>query len=503
MEFARKGMMRDLLPYIKQNTNLDTKDHQGISLLHVASCNGHVDIVRSLVNSKADVNAVDFLSKSPLSIAAENKYYSVVECLINAGADANIVDSFGRTALHYAVKSGNNEILRIFLQRRHCVYTEDIDGKTPLHFCGIYGNKSIVKDVLAVIISIDVNQCDLQRISPLHEAINNQQLDVAEFLLTHGANANFPNSSGKTPLHVAAEIGSHAAADILLRCNGHVNKRDYLLQTPVFLAARSGRSVLLTLIKNGADINLPDQKGRTPLHVSLENGHLFVMKILMEYNAEVNLMDKDGKTPLHLASNMGNYEASSILLKANAKVNAVDGNCCTPLHYCTKSVVLKLLIQNGASVNSKDVNGNTPLHSAVEFFCKSDLATNTASEYLTIVNDLLSNDADISLSNNKMETVIHKVVRASNYHLLIELLNFYFNPAKQKTLTVIVNDCLKQSKNAFVNDVLKRWVSIQQATQNREQFESMYAEEKELCPFHLLHQHKEWLQQHGENFVCR
>lgn len=339
--------------------------------------------------------------------------------------------------------------------------------------------------------------------NPMHEAINNQQLDVAEFLFTHGANANLTNSSGKTPLHVAAEIGSHAAADILLRCNGDVNKRDYLLQTPVFLAARSGRSVLLTLIKNGADINLPDQKGRTPLHVSLENGHLFVMKILMEYNAEVNLMDKDGKTPLHLASNMGNYEASSILLKANAKVNAVDGNCCTPLHYCTKSVVLKLLIQNGASVNSKDVNGNTPLHSAVEFFCKSDLATNTASEYLTIVNDLLSNDADISLSNNKMETVIHKVVRASNYHLLIELLNFYFNPAKQKTLTVIVNDCLKQSKNAFVNDVLKRWVSIQQATQNREQFESMYAEEKELCPFHLLHQHKEWLQQHGENFVCR
>lgn len=238
-----------------------------------------------------------------------------MECLLDAGADVNIVDSFGRTVLHYAVKSDSNEIVNIILQHSHCIYKEDVEGKTPLHFYGIYGNASIANDLLTAMVSIDVNQCDLQKSSPLHETIKSQQLDIADFLLSHGANANFPDSSGRTPLHLAAEIGSLAATNILLKSGGNVNERNNLLHSPAFLAAGSGRSVLLTLIKNGADINLPDEKGRTPLHVSLENGHIFVIKILIEHNATVNSKDKEGKTPLHLASNLGNLNAASILLK--------------------------------------------------------------------------------------------------------------------------------------------------------------------------------------------
>lgn len=154
----------------------------------------------------------------------------------------------------------------------------------------------------------------------------------------------------------------------------------------------------MTLIKNAADINLPDEKGRTPLHVSVENGHIFVIKILIKHNATVNSKDKEGKTPLHLASKLCNLNAASILLKANAIVNAADSNQCAHLHYCTSSVPLKLLIKNGAFSNSKDADGKNPLHKAVEFLCRSDLTSNATSEYLTIVNELLSNDANIVLN---------------------------------------------------------------------------------------------------------
>lgn len=501
MNFARRGLVGELLPYIQQNEQLDSKDNKGRSLLFAASCNGHTEIVRLLIKAKVNVNACDFMNKSPLSIAAENNYYSVVECLLDAGADVNIVDSFGRTVLHYAVKSDSNEIVNIILQQSHYTYKADVDGKTPLHFCGIYGNASIANDLLTAMVSIDVNQCDLQKSSPLHETIKSQQLDVADFLLSHGANANFPDSSGRTPLHLAAEIGSLAATNMLLKSGGNVNERNNLLHTPAFLAASFGRSVLLTLIKNGADINVPDEKGRTPLHVSLENGHIFVIKILIEHNATVNSKDKEGKTPLHLASKLGNLNAASILLKANAIVNAADSNRCTPLHYCTSSVLLKLLIKNGAFVNSKDAYGKTPLHKAVEFLCRSDLTSNATSEYLTIVNELLSNDANIVLRDNNNETVIHKLVHASNYHLLIEVLGFDFDPDEKDSLVIIVGDCLKQSDSSIITDILKRWVCIQQTREENEQIGSIYTQEEELCPSYLWHQHEEWLRKHSKNAV--
>lgn len=89
MNFARRGLVGELLPYIQQNEQLDSKDNKGRSLLFAASCNGHTEIVRLLIKAKVNVNTCDFMNKSPLSIAAENNYYSVVECLLDAGADVN------------------------------------------------------------------------------------------------------------------------------------------------------------------------------------------------------------------------------------------------------------------------------------------------------------------------------------------------------------------------------------------------------------------------------
>lgn len=79
---------------------------------------------------------------------------------------------------------------------------------------------------------------------------------------------------------------------------------------------------------------------------------------------------------------------------------------------------------------------------------------------------------------------------------MIELLGFDFDPDEKDSLVIIVGDCLKQSDNSVVTDILKRWVCIQQTREDSEQIESMYTQEEELCPSHLLHQHEEWLRKH-------
>lgn len=484
------------MPFLKQSDHLDEKDPFGRSLLYIASCNGHLEIVRLLIEFKQNVNECDNLDRSPLSVAAENRYYPIVKCLLDAGADPSKVDSFGRTALHYAVKAGCVVILSIILQHGHRVFRGDHEGKTPLHFCARYGTASMTNLLLTTIVGIFVNQCDLHTVSPLHEAIENQQLDVVRILLSHGADTNIHDANGRTALHLAAGNGSVAAVDILIKGGAQINVRDNLFQTPVFLAALNGRSVLKDLIENGADLNLPDDKGRTPLHASILSSHLFAAIILIQHKANINTADEEGKTPLHLAVDFGNVDLVDLLLKADASIIAVDVNNRTPLHFCTSTHVLTSLIQNGVSVNSEDKSGKTLLHNAVEYLCDSQNASNKTDEYLSIVNELLSNGANVCLRDNSLKTVIHKVVHASNYHLLTELLRFDFDSVIRETFIDVVNDCLPQSEHDFVTDVLKRWLSIQQTQKDNEQLEYMYTQQMEVCPPHLLQDHEEWLRKH-------
>lgn len=449
-----------------------------------------------LIQSNVNINGCDFLNRSPLSVAAEHKYYSIVELLIHSGADANIIDNYGRTALHYGVKSGSPQIASIIIQHGHLAYKPDNEGKTPLHFCAIYSNVDVANALISAKGNINVNECDFKYITPLHETITFEQLDVAEFLLKNCAQSSCHDATGRTPLHIAAEIGSIKAVEILLRFEGEVNICDKCFQTPLYLAANNGRSALIALIKHGADINMCDLKGRTPLHASLENNFLFATKVLVEHGSDVRLADQEGITPLHLASRMGNSEVVSLLLKAKADPNAADAKGCTSLHYCTSGNVLRLLIQNGGSVNYANMSGKTPLHTTVEILCHEDIDFNKTSEYLSIMDELLQNDANICVCDSNMETVIHKSVYASNYHLLVELLSIKLSQDIQGTVAKIVNDCLNISKNKQVTETLKHWTTIHMPTEDLPSADNVNL--SELCPANMYKEHEEWLRKHSK-----
>lgn len=58
------------------------------------------------------------------------------------------------------------------------------------------------------------------------------------------------------------------------------------------------------------------------------------------------------------------------------------------------------------------------------------------------------------------------------------MLGFDFDPDEKDSLVIIVGDCLKQSDNSFVTDILKRWVCIQQTREDSEQIEGIYIQEE-------------------------
>jgi ankyrin repeat protein len=128
--------------------------------------------------------------------------------------------------------------------------------------------------------------------------------------------------------------------------------------TFLMYAAELGRLKIATrLISHGAQINVRDYEGNTPLLLALHNGHIEVGQILLDHNADVNVANGKGITPLMYAARTGNIHIVERLLREGAKIDARDKWGRTPVFYaCIQAEVIKVLLANGANINDMDSN---------------------------------------------------------------------------------------------------------------------------------------------------
>ncbi len=85
------------------------------------------------------------------------------------------------------------------------------------------------------------------------------------------------------------------------------------------------------LIEAGADVNVINKYGKTPLLMASRNGHTEVVKLLLQAKADVNAKDRIGSTALRNASNSGHLDIVQVLLEKGADVNAKDKKGSTAL----------------------------------------------------------------------------------------------------------------------------------------------------------------------------
>ncbi|XP_023689008.2 uncharacterized protein bcl3 isoform X1 [Paramormyrops kingsleyae] len=106
-----------LLRHPASQTCLKVRNYEGLTMLHLAVQNSNKELVKMILDSGADINAVDFKSgRSPLIHAVENNSMEMINFLIESGSNVNMQSYSGNTALHSACGRGQVEAVRVLLK---------------------------------------------------------------------------------------------------------------------------------------------------------------------------------------------------------------------------------------------------------------------------------------------------------------------------------------------------------------------------------------------------
>lgn len=178
------------------------------------------------------------------------------------------------------------------------------DGRSLLHVAVSSSRTEAVKILSAVADESVVNSSDEEGWAPIHSAASIGNLEIMEFLLSKGANANLKNDGGRTALHYAASKGWLKIAELLISHGAKINLKDKVGCTPLHRAASTGNSTLCEfLIEEGAEVDATDRAGQTPLMNAVICYNKEVALLLIRHGADVDVEDKEGYTVLGHASN--------------------------------------------------------------------------------------------------------------------------------------------------------------------------------------------------------
>jgi ankyrin repeat protein len=214
----------------------------------------------------------------------------------------------------------------------------------------------------------NVEQGDRDSISPLLAAIRNNHVDAARLLLQYGANIHRQTKDKLSALDLV--VGDDDSMIKLLLENGAKCRRgdDHNL----LYASRIGRiNMVRRLLEHGVAVDTLNAKKQTALHLACDNGDCAIAELLLNYGANPNLKDKQGLTPLHQACMTvpGHDEQQDylnlvvLLLSHKVNINEQDKKGWTALHLATNNADLRLtrlLLTHHANVHIKDQQCNTP-----------------------------------------------------------------------------------------------------------------------------------------------
>ena len=455
-----------------------TDDDGNTSLHHAVRGGCSKEVLETLINHGADVNATNKNNITPLIKACNKRNKNAINVLLHAEADPKITDDYGYTCLHHAVAGDcSKEVLETIINHGADVNATNKNNTTALITACNKDKINAIKVLLRA--GADPKITDESGDACLHHVVygaGDCSKEVLEPLINHGADVNATNNYNETALIIACSKRNTDAINILLSAGADPNIADDASDTCLRHAVRKdcSKEVLETIIKHGTDVNATNNNNQSALMIACYTGNIDAINVLLRAEADPNIIDKISGPALRIACYRGDIDAINVLLHAGADPNITDGDGDTSIHHavrgscstealetiinhdvdvnitnknnrtalmkaCTmrNTNAINVLLRAGADPNITDNDGNTSLHHAVEGGCSKD-----------VLETIINHGGDVNATNKNNRTSLMIACYKRNIDSISVLL---FAATDSNFSDVICDTCLHKAVRAGCN----------------------------------------------------
>lgn len=390
----------DIVRHLKQYADVPEEGSKSLTPLHYASMSGHKPVVQFLLESGADVHAVDeTIGWTPMHCAAQNGHEEIVKLLIQHHADVNAADSrIGWIPLHLAAMNGHKAVVDLLVHSGSNVERSDANGWTPLTMATVKQHDSVVngfqnrpvrasengraqtswthlhlvavgaqRDTIRTIMHGEGDDAMTAKIpagAELHEAAKTENIRASELLIEAGVPVDGVYR-GRTALHVAASHGCEQMMWMLIDRGAKIESKALGDNRAIHFAAREGKERAVSmLIESGADINARNGEDASALHFACIHGHNSIVDVLLTKNASMDLRDNQSRTAMQYAVMQSHGSIVSKLLQRHGPIHPADREAYLALNHISRYGELEMaekFLDAGADMNlflDKFIAGN-------------------------------------------------------------------------------------------------------------------------------------------------
>jgi uncharacterized protein len=372
---------------LKAGANPNTRIATGETPIMTCASSGSTDAVRMLIARGADVNAKEpSQSQTALMWAAAERHPNVLRTLVDAGADLQARTKKGFTALHFAAREGDLESTQLLLDAGVNVNIRSQPEASEAGRGRAENPRGAGTGVGGGGPRGPAYQATLSAGStPLLVATVRGQVPLALFLLEHGADPNIADA-GFTPLHWAAGTWEGGVSNPVYGfsdpMSGIPKRQDKLQLVKALLAHGANPNGRMTRRPPGFTGGYEDAPGATPFLLASAAADLEMMTLLLSAGADPSLVTDTKATPVMAASGLNRgigespikedqaLDAVKFLLDRGADAKGITTygeNALFGAAYRGWNTLLALLIDKGADVNAVSKAGVTPWLAASGF----------------------------------------------------------------------------------------------------------------------------------------